>query len=84
LIVLGDISVGKTSFINRFIENKFILEHKCTLNAENYRKTIRIDNSTIADLTIWDTAGEERFRNIAKNYFHTSNGFLLVKITNFN
>ena len=27
---------------------------------------------------IWDTAGQERFRNIAKNYFHTSDGFLLV------
>jgi small GTP-binding protein len=85
LIVLGDISVGKTSFINRFIENKFILEHKCTLNAENYRKTIRIDNSTIADLTIWDTAGEERFRAFTKTFYNDAHGaFIMFDITNKN
>ena len=27
---------------------------------------------------IWDTAGQERYRNIAKNYFQSSDGFIIV------
>ena len=29
-------------------------------------------------MQIWDTAGQERFRNIAKNYFQSSDGFVIV------
>ena len=35
-------------------------------------------NSKKIRLQIWDTAGQERFRNIAKNYFQSSDGFVIV------
>ena len=40
-------------------------------------KTVNIDKKKVK-IQIWDTAGEERFRNIAKNYFNQSDGFLIV------
>ena len=34
-------------------------------------------------MQIWDSAGQERFRNVTKSYFQSSNGFVLVyDITN--
>ncbi len=83
IIVVGDISVGKTSIINRFIQNIFNEEYKCTLNSENLKKIIRIDQNTIANLNIWDTAGEERFRVLTRQFYQDSHGALIIyDITN--
>ena len=83
IIIVGDISVGKTSIINRFIENKFTPEIKSTLKNENLKKKINIDNTTIATLNIWDTIGDERFRILTRQFYQDSHGALLIfDITN--
>jgi small GTP-binding protein len=83
IIIVGDISVGKTSIINRFIENKFTEGIKSTLVNENLKKKIRIDNSTIVTLNIWDTIGDERFRILTHQFYQDSHGALLIfDITN--
>ena len=48
IIILGEISVSKSSFLNSFINNDLKAEIASTITAENYKKTIRLDNSTIA------------------------------------
>ena len=83
IIIVGDISVGKTSIISRFIENKFTEGIKSTLVNENLKKKIRIDNSTIVTLNIWDTIGDERFRILTHQFYQDSHGALLIfDITN--
>jgi small GTP-binding protein len=45
-------------------------------------KNIKLNNMNIK-LQIWDTAGKERYKSIAKNFFHSANGvFLVFDITN--
>ena len=64
------------------IKNKFGGVYLTTVGVDFQDKVIQINDKKIR-LQIWDTAGQERFRNIAKNYFHSSDGFLLVyDITN--
>ena len=78
IMVIGETKTGKTSLISRYCKNEF--------SGESYLSTIGIDfqikNLVIKKkkirLQIWDTAGQERFRNIAKNYFQSSDGFLIV------
>ncbi len=83
IIIVGDISVGKTSIIKRFIENKFSDELKSTLINENLKKKIRIDSSTIVTLNIWDTIGDERFRILTRQFYQDAHGALLIfDITN--
>ena len=83
IIIVGDISVGKTSIINRFVDNKFTEGIKSTLVNENLKKKIRIDNSTIVTLNIWDTIGDERFRILTHQFYQDSHGALLIfDITN--
>ena len=78
IIVLGDYTSGKTFFINRYISNSFIEEHKSTINVEYQQKTVYIDRETVANLQIWDTSGEERFMSVTKQYFRESQGAIIV------
>lgn len=78
VILLGDISVGKTSILRRFIEDEFTSEYYCTVGVEFRIKTIYLNNNLGADLKIWDTCGEEKYRTITRQYYRDSNGVLLV------
>jgi small GTP-binding protein len=78
IIILGEQSVGKTSILSRFIDNKFEKQYQCTLSLENKNKNLRLDENNIAQLQIWDTAGEERFRTITRQFYHDSHGALIV------
>ena len=76
IILIGDIGVGKTSIINRYINNSF------TENSEKstlYKtKKIDIDAETNANLEIWDTAGEERYMSVTRNYYNDSKGAMVI------
>ena len=78
IIVLGNIAVGKTSVIRRYITNTFSDEHKTTIGCEYKKKTIEIDGETNANLQIWDTAGEEKFMSVTKQYYNDSNGAMII------
>ena len=75
---LGDASVGKTCIISRFINNTFDKEKPCTVSAYFESKKLKIDPFNEADLKIWDTAGNEKYRSLAKNYLRDSDGIVFV------
>ena len=77
LMVIGETRVGKTALIKKYTKNDFGGVYLTTVGIDFQEKIINVEDKSVK-LQIWDTAGEERFRNIAKNYFHTSDGFLLV------
>ena len=77
IMVIGESKVGKTSLIKRYTKNKFGGVYLTTVGVDFQDKIIQIDGKKIR-LQIWDTAGQERFRNVTKNYFKSSNGFLLI------
>ena len=76
LMIVGKVSIGKSIFFRRLADENFKF-HK---NAFNYFPTIGIDflvkfikfNNHIFKLQIWDTSGDERYRNIIKVYFKGS------------
>ena len=77
IMVIGESKVGKTSVIKKYTQNRFGGVYLTTVGVDFQDKIINIDDKKIR-LQIWDTAGQERFRNITKNYFNSSNGFLLI------
>ena len=78
IILIGDSSVGKTSLVNRFMGFEFQENYACTINADFKIKSLSIDQSTGAELTVWDTCGQERYRAITRQYFKDANGVILV------
>ena len=77
IILLGDISVGKTSLLRKFIDNQFLDNYNATIVAEFKSKIIRVGEYNI-NLTIWDTCGGERHRSITKQYYRNVDGIILV------
>jgi len=85
VILLGDIAVGKTSILSRFVDDKYSSEYRCNVGVEFKVKSLYLDEKTGADLQIWDTCGEERFRTITRQYYRDSSGIILVfDVTNRN
>ena len=77
IITLGESSVGKSSIINRYVENNFDYNFVSTLGVDFRKKNININAEDIR-LKIWDTAGQEKFKSIQKQYYRNSDGILLV------
>jgi len=67
VIILGDSYVGKSSLINRLINNKFV-ELTSTLSIEYHTYIISINEYKIR-MQLWDTAGQEKYNSIISNYY---------------
>jgi len=78
IILIGDMSVGKTSLVNRFMGFEFSENYTCTISADFKIKSLSIDPSTGAELTVWDTCGQEKYRSITRQYFKDAHGIVLV------
>ena len=77
IILLGESSVGKTSIINRLIKNTFNELSLATLSEYYTQKILDINGAQIK-LEIWDTAGQEKFRSLIKNYYNGCDAAILV------
>ena len=77
ILTIGESGVGKTCILRRFVEDKFLKNHLATIGIDFKTKTVKIKNKDIK-LKIWDTAGEERFRNITTQYYKGADGIVLV------
>ena len=78
IILLGDVAVGKTSILGRYINNSFNDDYKCTIQVEHKTKIIDVDLYTSVKMTIWDTVGQEKFRILTKQYYRDAQGAIIV------
>ena len=84
LLIIGDSNVGKTNFIFRFIENKFMQNYMATTGIDLKTSIIELNGKKIR-IQLWDTAGQEKYRSITKNLFLKVQGFIVIyDITNEN
>ena len=60
LVILGSLSVGKTSLITRYISGKFLTTLPPTCGTSFIKKKKILNNKKYI-LNIWDTAGQERY-----------------------
>ncbi|MFX1474476.1 MAG: Rab family GTPase [Promethearchaeota archaeon] len=76
LIMLGDGGVGKTTMITRFISGTYI-PSQMTIGTGFAIKDVMLEGITIT-LSIWDFAGEGRFRFLVPRFSEGSNGCILA------
>ena len=77
ILTLGDASVGKSSIVLRYSENKFNEAWLSTIGVDSKRKIVKIKGESVK-VSIWDTAGQEKFQSIVKQYYNGANGVLLI------
>ncbi|XP_030453795.1 ras-related protein RABC2a-like isoform X1 [Syzygium oleosum] len=76
ILLIGDSGVGKSSLLVSFISS----------SAEDLAPTIGVDfkiklltvGGKRLKLTIWDTAGQEKFRTLTSSYYRNAHGIILV------
>ena len=78
IILIGDIAVGKTSIISRYVNNSFEENYQCTIQAEQQTKIVKEDENTYVKLIIWDTVGQEKFRSLTRQYYNGCQGAIIV------
>uniref|UniRef100_A0A3B3S741 small monomeric GTPase n=1 Tax=Paramormyrops kingsleyae TaxID=1676925 RepID=A0A3B3S741_9TELE len=77
LLIIGNSSVGKTSFLFRYTDDSFTSAFVSTVGIDFKVKTVFRDDKRVK-LQIWDTAGQERYRTITTAYYRGAMGFLLM------
>ena len=82
-VLLGDSSVGKSSIFSRLSGRSFIENAPSTIGTDKI--AINFDDVEIETnkkknfkITLFDTAGQERYRSITKTYFKDSHGIILI------
>ena len=82
--LVGDIAVGKTSLIDRYVVNSFDDRYLTTLGTKVTKKVLDVplpDADVVAhmDMTIWDIMGQQGFRQLLQDaYFFGVRGVLAV------
>ena len=77
LILLGESAVGKTSIINRYVEDSFSNDIISSSSMTYSRKRLIINKQNII-LNIWDTVGQEKFKSLSKLFFNDTKIVVLV------
>jgi small GTP-binding protein len=75
-IVIGTEMVGKSSLVNRFVDNSFNENINRTL-AIDYKSKKIYNNNITKVIRIWDTAGQERYNSITQSYYKKGDCILL-------
>ena len=77
IVVGGSPNVGKTNVIQRFANDLFMEESRPTLGIDFVLKDVEFDDKVVR-CQIWDTAGQEKLKAIAKMYYKNANGVLFI------
>jgi small GTP-binding protein len=78
VVLLGDAGVGKSSVIHQYIKGTFYDQIDPTLGVSFSSKTIQTKQGKAIRLEIWDTAGQEKFKNLAPLYYRKASAIILV------
>lgn len=67
IVFVGDVNVGKTSIMNRFIENKFSEVYDPSIGVDFHSKIVGYGKRQFK-LQFWDSAGQEKYKSLIPSY----------------
>ena len=82
IILIGNPSIGKTSFFRKLTTGEFHERNISTIGLD--KRTFNVDiindkeEKKSIDVSLFDTAGQERFRAITQSYYKGTQGALLI------
>ena len=77
VVLIGAASTGKTSILRRLVFGAFPEEVTPTLGAALSPYDVKINDSVI-HMNIWDTAGQESYRSLARLYYRDAKAAVVV------
>ena len=77
VVVAGDGNVGKTSLVRRYSEGRFETARKATIGVDFQTKVVALPGGAVK-LSIWDLAGQARFKPVRAAFYRGSRATALV------
>ena len=77
LLIVGNSGVGKSCLLVRFADDIYQENYIATIGVDFKIKSLEIEEKNVK-LQIWDTAGQDRFRNITASYYRGAACIMLV------
>ena len=77
IIIVGDLSSGKTNIVTQYISHKFVQDSQPTIGVEMFNKDFQINEDKVS-AQIWDTAGQEKYNALTSSYYKGAKGALVV------
>lgn len=77
LVVLGELAVGKSSLVLRFIKGQFYDYQESTIGVAFLTQTVYTEDAAV-EFEIWDTAGQERYQSLIPMYYRGAQAAILV------
>ena len=82
ILIVGELGVGKSNFIYRYVEDKFSSTNLSTVGFDSNNKLLNYGNNKIT-VQLWDSAGQAMYQSITKNLFNRVQGIIILyDITN--
>ncbi|KAL5013273.1 hypothetical protein ScPMuIL_007543 [Solemya velum] len=78
VIIIGDPTVGKTSFVQRYVNDGFRRDYKMTIGVDFALKVIRWSDNHSIKLQLWDIAGQERFTSMTRVYYKDAHACIIM------
>jgi len=78
ICILGDFAVGKTSLVQRFVNDQSSDKYLTTQGVKVNTKEVALDNRRVLKLSIWDLAGTDTPTQLFLRYTRSASGYLLV------
>ncbi|MHA1798569.1 MAG: GTP-binding protein [Candidatus Helarchaeota archaeon] len=79
LVLAGDGAVGKTTLVQKFVEEKFNEDYLATIGANIMKKKYKLHSEdVICNFSIWDLAGQDLFKRARKSYFSNASAGIIV------
>lgn len=76
--LVGDFGVGKTSLVQRFVNQAFSDKYQTTVGVTIETKTLALADGRDVKLVIWDIAGSDVIDTVKQNYLRGAAGLLFV------
>jgi len=77
IVFIGNPSTGKTSLLNRIVNDKFLPDYDSTIGVDFFTKTIYY-NESIFKIQLWDSAGQEKYRSLIPSYIRGASIIFLI------
>lgn len=82
MALIGNEGTGKTSVIDRYIDNKFNTNYQPTMGVNLLKTTKMVSNphggTDRVNLMIWDIAGQKKYERVRSMYFQGCRGVIFV------
>ncbi|MHA1733217.1 MAG: Rab family GTPase [Promethearchaeota archaeon] len=83
LAIIGSYATGKTSLINRYVDQTFREDYRPTLGASIIAKDLNVQSQDgqvdyLVRLVLWDIAGQEKYEAVRQMYFQGCSGAIIV------